>query len=359
MLEQNVNTNYFLLVGTYTKTQNNGIFIYRFNCYTGQIELVSQTNQVANPSYLCLSKNKQLVYAVNESGHTNGDTVSAFKLNEKTNALTLINKVSTDGIHPCYVSVNKNNTLCFVANYTSGNLACYTIEKDGVLSELKQFIQHEGKSINSQRQNEPHIHAAVFSIDEKYLFVMDLGTDEVVTYKIDIISETKILNLHAKIKINAGSGPRHLIFNSDGTFAYLTLELSGEVAVFSHSEGKLTHTQTVALEAASFKGEHSAADIHLSKDNQYLYATNRGSANSISVFKIESFTGQLTFVQNTSVNGLTPRNFAIDPTGNFVLVANQDSNSITIFKRNEHSGKLILTNESIELDSPVCLKFII
>ncbi len=359
MLEQNTNTNYFLLVGTYTKTQDNGIFIYRFNSQSGKLELIEKTNQVNNPSYLCLSKNKQFVYAVNESGIVNSDSVSAFKWNEKTTELILINNVSTNGTHPCYVSINKNNTHCFVANYTSGNLACYTTEADGALSELKQLIQHEGKSANSQRQNEPHIHATVLSIDEQYLFVMDLGTDEVVTYKIDTVSDSKILNLHAKIKIKAGSGPRHLVFNSEGTFAYLTLELSGEVAVFSHLNGQLVLTQTVALENSDFTGAHSAADIHISKDNQYLYATNRGGANSISVFKVDAVNGQLDFIQRNSVKGVTPRNFAIDPTGHFVLVANQDSNNIIVFKRNEHSGELSETNESIELDSPVCLKFVV
>jgi 6-phosphogluconolactonase len=359
MLVQNINTDYFLLVGTYTKTQDNGIFVYRFNSQTGKLELIEKTNQVDNPSYLCLSKNKQFVYAVNESGHVNSDSVSAFKLNEKTGELALINRISANGTHPCYLSTNKKNTVCFVANYTSGNLACYTVGADGVLSELKQLIQHEGKSSNSQRQNEPHIHATVFSIDEQYLFVMDLGTDEVVTYKIDAASESEILILHTKIKIKAGSGPRHLVFNSEGTFAYLTLELSGEVAVFSHSNGQLILVQTIALEAPDFTGEHSAADIHISKDNQYLYATNRGSANTISVFKIDAINGQLDFIQRNSVKGATPRNFAIDPTGHFVLIANQDTNNIIVFKRNEHSGELSETNENIELDSPVCLKFIV
>jgi 6-phosphogluconolactonase len=352
----NKQNSYMLLVGTYTKEQSDGIYTLKFHADSGALEVLRHTRLVDNPSYLCLSKNKQFVYAVNESGHPDGDSVSAFQLNATTGELFFLNAVNTRGIHPCYVSTDNAGKHVFVANYTSGNLSVYDIESDGALSELKQSITHSGSSINKERQASPHIHATVLSNDEQFLFASDLGTDEIVTYQFNTDSA---LIEYTRTKVKAGTGPRHLVFNTSGTRAYLTLEMSGEVAVFEHKAGSLLEVQTISLEDISFSGTHSAADIHISAVGDYLYASNRGASNTLSVFKIDSENGHLSFVERQSVNGLTPRNFVIDPSGNYLLVANQDSNNITVFKRNIHSGSLKLISDTFELDAPVCLKFIV
>jgi 6-phosphogluconolactonase len=354
-LSKNQNT-HILLAGTYTKQQNDGIYALKFHTDSGALEVLHHTRLVDNPSYLCISKNKQFVYAVNESGNTDGDSISAFQLNADTGELFFLNAMNTKGIHPCYVSIDNAGKQVFVANYTSGNLSVYDIESDGALSELKQSITHNGSSINKERQASSHIHATIVSNDQRFLFVCDLGTDEIVTYE---INKDAALIEHNRTKVKAGAGPRHLVFNTSGTRAYMTLEMSGEVMVFEHKTGSLLEIQTISLENSAFIGSHSAADIHISETGDYLYASNRGTSNAISVFKIDSENGRLSFIERQFVNGLTPRNFVIDPSGNYLLVANQDSNNITVFKRNVHSGILKLISNTFELDTPVCLKFIV
>jgi 6-phosphogluconolactonase len=350
---------YKLLIGTYTSTKQDGIYVYQFNTNTSALNLISHTQNVENPSYMCVSPDKTFVYAVNESGIDKNDSVSAFSFNSEQTELKLLNKVSTLGTHPCFISIDVQANAVFVANYTSGNLTVLPIEKNGQLCEHSQNLIHQGCSVNKDRQNSPHIHATVLSPNQDFLLVMDLGTDEIVTYKIEKENNQISLKKYTSIKVKAGSGPRHLVFNAEGTFAYLTLEMSGEVSVFKYHEGQLELLQTVSLEAENFKGENSAADIHLSKDGKFLYASNRGTANSITVFSVNKNDGTLNYADRVASGGRTPRNFAIDPTDTFLLVGHQDSNDVIVFERDKISGKLTKTGTKIEMESPVCLKFIV
>jgi 6-phosphogluconolactonase len=350
---------YKLLIGTYTSTKQDGIYVYQFNTNTGALNLISHTNLVENPSYLCVSDDKVFVYAVNESGLDKSDSVSAFQLNAEQTELKFLNKVSTLGTHPCFVSIDAQAKAIFVANYTSGNLTVLPIEKNGQLSEHSQNLIHQGNSVNKDRQNSPHIHATILSPNQDFLLATDLGTDEIVSYKIEQENNQIVLKKYTSIKVKAGSGPRHLVFNTEGTFAYLTLEMSGEVSVFKYHEGQLESLQTLSLEAADFKGENSAADIHLSKDGKFLYASNRGTANSIAMFSVNQNDGTLNYIDRVASGGRTPRNFVIDPTDSFLLVGHQDSHDIMVFERNKISGKLHATGIKIEMESPVCLKFIV
>ena len=342
-----------LLIGTYTNTcKSDGIYIYDFNTETADFKLKSSSKSIVNPSFLALSSDKKTVYSVNENG--DASSVSAFDYTSKTSSLKFKNALPSEGNDPCHIITDDKNVM--IANYSGGNIAVFGKNPDGSLSKVKQTIKHYGNSSNQQRQEKPHVHQLHFSPDNKYVLATDLGTDFIHIYKYDQNRDDKPLELYKVKKVKVGSGPRHLTFSNDGKFVYLVQELTGLVSAFSYQDGDLNLLQETSLLEKKFVGETSAADIHISPDGIFLYATNRGTANTISCFKIKE-DGTLKLVQTISTLGKGPRNFAIDPSGNFVLVAHQYSNEVVVFRRNKTKGTLTDTNQRIKVCSPVCLVF--
>jgi 6-phosphogluconolactonase len=345
---------YDLIVGGYNGENNKGISVYRFYAETGRLAYLSQSDDIANPSYLCVDKDSKFVYAVSEAGKN--DAVSAFKLAPKTGILTFVNKQPTNGAASCFVSVDKDSKNLFVANYSSGSLTVLPLAKDGSILPLSQQIQEKGTGPDKSRQEGPHVHQAFLSPDEKYVLHTDLGSDKlhISRYK---SGQTQPLTPEATVSVKPGSGPRHIDFSPDKKHVYLVQELTADVTVFDYNGGKLTQTQSITMLPDGFKGDVGAADIHVSPNGKFLYASNRGVANDIVVYSIAPETGLLTFVERKSTSGKTPRNFVIDPTGKFLLVANQGTNSIVVFKIDENSGKLFETVNRVTTDKPTCLKF--
>jgi 6-phosphogluconolactonase len=342
-----------LIVGTYTKScDSKGIYVYEFDSNTGDFKLKSNTENILNPSYLTVSSDNKFVYSVSENDKKS--SVSAFGFNSKTGKLDFINYQNPNGLNPCYIINDDKNVI--TANYSSGNISVLGKNSDGSIGEVKQIVQHTGKSINAKRQEAPHAHMVYFSPDKKYVLANDLGTDKVYSYQYNPNGGAEILKLKNSIELKQGSGPRHLIFSKDGKYVYVLQELDGTITSFSYANGLLEKVSETIVVASDFKGDIGAADIHISPDGKFLYATNRGTANDISAFKILK-KGKLEFVQRTSTLGKGPRNFNIDPTGNFLLVGHQYTNEIVIFKRDKTTGMLTDTGKKIALCSPVCLIF--
>jgi len=341
-----------LLIGTYTNSSDSkGIYVYDFDTNTGDFEFKSATEKVINPSYLTLSKDQKIVYSVNENGAES--TVSSFQFDSGSGKLTDLNQQKTQGADPCYIINDDNNVI--VANYSGGNIAVFGKNTNGSLTEVKQVVQHKGKGIHP-RQESSHVHMVYFSPDKKYVLSSDLGTDAIYIYEYHPNAGTEVLKLKSKVAVPSGSGPRHLTFSKDGKFVYLLQELNGALSVFSFANGQLHKIQEATILAKDFKGNFTGADIHISPDGQFLYASNRGEANTISIFKILK-NGQLQTHSVVSSLGKGPRNFVIDPTGKFLLVALQNSNEVVVFKRDAVSGAITDSGKRLELCSPVCLIF--
>jgi 6-phosphogluconolactonase len=345
-----------LLIGTYSSGQNDGIFDYSFNTLTGDFELKSKLAGVENPSYLTVSHDGKHVYTVNE---VKNGAVSAFAFNKVTGELTFLNKVSSGGDGPCYVEIDEKDHYVFAGNYGSGSLAAILLNEDGSLGSDAQFIQQEGSSIDNSRQKGPHVHCTVLSPDNQYLFTPNLGTDKVGIYRFDPGKNSQPLMPGDPpfVVVKPGSGPRHITFHPNAKYAYLVQEMGGMVTVFDYRNGKLTEKQSITMLPPDFKGQVGAADIHVSPDGKFLYASNRGTANELVIYSIKK-NGTLTYAARQQTLGKAPRNFTIDPTGSFLLVAHQNSNDIIIFKRDPKTGLLTPTGKKILVDKPVCLKFI-
>lgn len=346
---------YNLLIGTYTESsKSEGIYVYSFNTTTGEFISKSVATGIKNPSYLAITKDRKHVYSVSEG--TQG-TISAFSFDALTGQLTFLNTAPSGSNGPCYVSVDDKNKFVFAGNYGGGSVAAIPINADGSLHADIQNIQHEGKSIKPN-QEKPHVHAAVLSKDNMFLFVPDLGTDKVNIYNVDVTKYKPLTPANpAFASITVGGGPRHFTFHPNGKYAYVIHENTGEVTVFDYAHGKLKEKQKVSMPVAGYTGNIHAADIHISPDGKFLYGSMRAEINELGIYSIDK-NGMLTFVGRQSTLGKIPRNFEIDPTGNFLLVGNQNSDEVVIFKRDKKSGLLTDTGKRISIGKPVCLKFV-
>lgn len=347
-----------LLVGTYTNTgKSNGIYVYDFDPATGNVTLRS-TMASENPSFLAVSADRKYVYAVNENGEGRG-AVSAYAYDEATGKLTFLNKQFTHGDHPCHVATDRNGTHVIVSNYSGGNVSIFPIQSDGSLGLLKQLIQHEGSGPDQSRQQGPHVHSAFFSPDEKRVYVQDLGTDNIHVYDYHPESTDSPLVPAAQpfAKGAAGGGPRHIAQSADGRFIYLVQEMTAHVMVYQQRAGNLRPIQEIAMNEADFSGRNGAADIKLSPDGKFLYASNRGDANTLAIYQVNLADGKLTKAGNQPVLGRGPRNFAISPDGKHLLVANQNTDEVVVFARDLRTGLLSDTGNRIAVGAPVCLVF--
>lgn len=339
-----------LLVGTYTSDSSEGIYSIDFNQEDGSLSNHTLIAKTKNPSYITKSSDGNFVYAVSEN---KPGEVSSFKWGNDRSALILISRESTMGEHPCYISLDSTESLLTVANYSSGNIAVYQTE-DGRLDSI-QIRKHEGSSVVKPNQNEPHAHCSKFSRDRKYIYVADLGIDEIVGYRLD--ENNQLGEKFTALKMDAGDGPRHFVYHTTKNIAYIINEFSNTVTVvkIDKETGLLSKIDKKSTLPDYFGGDSFGADIHISPDGKFLYASNRGH-NSIAIFSVDK-SGKITLIGTESVRGDWPRNFTLSPNGKFILVANQKTNNITVFERDFKTGLLAFTGVDFKISKPVCLLF--
>ena len=344
----------YLFVGTYAKDTESGIYMYRFNTDDGSAVLVKEVSGIVNPTFMNFSKDEKFLYAVAEAW-TPEAKAHAYSFDNKTAELRLLNKRETESNSPCHIWVDSKNRLVVTANYTGGTISAYPLLPTGELGEMKLYT-YEGGNPESARQNAPHLHCIYASPDEKYLYANDLGTDRIYKYEL-VPGESGTLSLKegqpAYFSVPAGEGPRHTTFSPNGKFAYLINELSGNVIVFQYDSGNLIPIQTIQADSLNASG---SADIHITPDGRFLYASNRHKGDGLAIFSIDQKSGQLTKIgyQDT---GKVPRNFVISPDGKFLLCACQDSNVVQVFAIDKQTGMLKSVQKDITVSKPVCLKF--
>ena len=352
---------YYLFIGTYTEGPasqgSKGIYVYKFDAATGNATPVS-TVMTDNPSYLAVAPGGKYLYAANETGGSKSGSVSAFSFDKTTGALTLINQQQSGGNGPCYVSEDSQDKWVVVANYGGGSFSALPIGADGSLSAATQTIQHTGVGADKSRQDKPHVHSVIFSPDGQYLTVADLGLDNLSIFKFDYTAAQSPMVPAATptVTIQPGSGPRHTAFDPGKPYAYLFNEMAGAVDAFHYSNGNFTWLQRISSHPQGYTGAIGSADIHIGAGGKYLYASNRGDANSIAIFAIDPSTGKLTLKGFEPTQGKWPRNFLIDPTGHWLLAANQASGNVVIFRIDPQTGLLKATGQQLQIPTPVCLK---
>jgi 6-phosphogluconolactonase len=361
---------YLALVGTYTnKTDSKGIYAYEFDADTGKLSLKGVAAETPDPSFVAIHPNGKFVYAVNESGKQSA--VSAFALDAPSGKLTLLNQLPALGDDPCFITFDKTGKYVLVANYTSGNVVVFPILSDGKLGPHTALVKDAGPlGPNKQRQDGPHAHWIGPSIDGRSVYVADLGLDLVLCYAFDVTkgtlsgpavrSEWSHREIDPSAKLAPGTGPRHVVFSSNGVRMYVLGEMQSTVTAFyvvGTDDFVPTSFQRISALPEGFSGRNDAAEIAIHPNGKFLYASNRGH-DSIAVFAIDPRKGTLKRFAIVSTGGKEPRHFAIDPTGRFLLAENQLSNSIVVFRIDPATGALTQVSKTDGVPSPVCLAFL-
>ncbi len=351
-------------VGTNTASPSKGIYNYRFDPRSGKLTPIGVAAEQAHIGFMVTDPQHRFLYAVSEmetgeSSYKKNGSISSYSIDRKTGSLTFLNKVDAGGGGSCHLVVDKAGKVIFVANYGSGSVASFAIKPDGSTGERRGFDQHTGSSVNSDRQEGPHAHAVVLSPDGRFLFVPDLGTDQIKIYRVDAANGTFTPNEPGYVTVKAGLGPRHFTFGRGAKFAYVVCEMGSSVAVFSYDavKGSLTPVQTISNLPAGFTGIDNSAEIEMDRSGRFLYTSNRGH-DSITVFAVDSVKGTLTKVQVVPTQGKIPRNFALDPTGRYLLVGNQQSNNLVVFSVDPQDGKLKAAGQTLDVPSPVDILFV-
>ncbi len=353
----------WVYVGTYTggKGGSKGIYRFDFDPETGQLSHGELAAEAVNPSFLAIHPNRQYLYAVGETADfqkQNTGAVSAFRIDPATGKLTLLNQKSSGGAGPCHITVDHTGKNALVANYQGGSAAVLRIADDGKLEGPSQVVQHRGKGTDPRRQEGPHVHSANLDAANRFAFFADLGLDKEFVYRFDPAQGKITPNDPPAFQTAPKAGPRHFAFHPDGKRAYIINEMNSTLTAcdYDPDRGVLTERQTVSTLPAGFRGNNSTAEVVVHPSGKFVYGSNRGH-NSIVAFAIEP-SGTLRLVGHQGEGIRTPRNFNIDPSGKFMIVASQDGHNLLVFRIDAQTGALSPTGIRAEVGSPVCVKFL-
>ncbi|AQQ71989.1 6-phosphogluconolactonase [Limihaloglobus sulfuriphilus] len=346
-------------IGTYTSnTKSRGIYRSELDLQTGEMSEPQLAAETLNPSFVAVNHNGSALYAVSKTDSEG--RVNAFNIVESTGELEIIDSQSSKGVSPCYVSIDPSGSNLLIANYSSGSITVLPIGKDARVEPPACSIAHEGKSENAKRQEAPHAHSIITSPDGRYVFAADLGIDKIMVYKLDKDAGklTPAGDLFAKLR--PGSGPRHMAFHPNGKFFYVINELNSTITAFGYDykTAQLSEIETITTLPRSFSGTNLTAQICVHPSGKYLYGSNRGH-DSIAAYQINSGNGTLSLIEIETDGINEPRNFNIEPNGNFLVCANQHAGSLITFRIDFETGKLEKTPHKINVPSPVCVDFVI
>ena len=347
-----------LYIGTAAEAdEEGGIYVCRMDAASGQLTHVSKTPGINHASFQAIHPSGRFLYSVGVSGQDRSGILRALAIDRSTGELTLLNEQSSRGAGPCHVSVDQTGRVLLAANYASGSVAALPIEDDGRLGEATGFVQHEGSSVNESRQTGPHAHMILPDPTNRFALSPDLGTDKVMIYRMDPDRGTLTPNDPAFLEIHAGAGPRHLAFHPNGRTLYVINELDDTMVACSYdsSAGRVEAIQTIKTVPDGFSGTNYCSDVHVSASGKFVYGSNRGHDSIVICAVAED--GTISVIGHEPTRGNFPRNFAIDPSGRLLLVANQNANNVVTLSI-DSEGTLTPTGLEIEAPSPVCLKFL-
>jgi 6-phosphogluconolactonase len=346
----------FVYFGSHGKGTGIGFSLAHFDTDTGRLTTPVFLQEAVAPAYFVISPDQKHLYTCNSAP---GSSLSAYVIDPATAKLTFLNQKSSGGGDPSYLSLDATGRYVMVANYDGGNISVYAVLSDGSLGERTAYVEHTGSSVNPQRQTQPRPHAICVDPSNQFVLVPDLGVDKLFVYRLDAKTGALQPNDPPFASVAPGSGPRHVIFDRSGHYAYLINEMGSTIIRFGWDarRGVLTQHETVSTLPADFKGPSTCAEILMHPGGKFVYATNRGH-NSVAVFSVEAETGRLSLIQTIPTQGKTPRNCEFDPTGRWLLVSNQDSSNAVLFGVDPSTGRLTQAGEPVKVPAPFCERFL-
>ena len=349
-----------LYIGTYTTGNSRGIYRATLDQVTGKLSQPVVAVEARDPSFLALHPNGHFLYAVGAFTGTADQTigrVSAYQI-EPDGGLTLLNQEPSGGVGPCHLSVDSTGKCLLVANYGNGSVEALSLESNGRLSPSATVIQHQGSSLNPQRQAGPHAHFIEPTPDSQWALACDLGLDKILVYRFKPDQHLLLTNNPPAGQVAPGSGPRHFAFHPNHRWLYVDNEMGSSLTAFNFDSatGALKEFQTVSTLPPDCKVQNTAAEVQIHPNGRFLYVSNRGD-DSLVVYRVDENSGRLTWQGRQSSEGKTPRHFTLSPGGSWLLAENQESENVTVFAVNQQDGSLRFTGQSIKTPKPVCLVF--
>jgi len=346
---------YYVYYGTAQGGAGKGISLGHFNSDTGALTKPVLAAEANGPSFFTLAADGKHLYACLE----NANKVAAYAIDGATGALKQLNVVDSGGSGPCHISLDKTGKFALVANYNSGQVTVLAIQADGSLGAQTGADKHEGTGPDKDRQEGPHAHSIILDPTNKFALSADLGNDKIYVYKFDAATGKISANTPAFGMVKPGAGPRHLLFSPNGKVLYCITEMGATVTAFNWdgATGTMNEFQTISTLPADFKAFNKDAEIMLSSDGKFLYASARGH-DAIAVFAVDAKTGGLSLVQDAPAGGKTPRYYSFDPTGKWIICGHQDSNTAVVFRVDAATGKLTQHGDPIAATSPICMGYL-
>lgn len=348
-----------LYIGTYSENNSKGLYVLKFDRDQLSADTIQTVHDKKNPTFLALHPEKKYLYAAYREGKDENDpagTILAYAIDEKTGKLSRINQVSSVGASPCHISVDPTGQVVFVSHYQGGNLSTFKILESGGISEAVSFVQHEGSSVHAN-QTKPHMHAMIPSLDGKWVYASDLGIDQILKYEVNP-KKGSVKKDPEIFPVKAGSGPRHFVIHPALPYAYSVEELSNTVGIYTiePKNGDLLLLGRVEMLSPKIQSDYNAAaDIHLSVDGSWLYASNRGQDN-LAIYQVDQETGLLSLQGHVPTGGQHPRNFKVDEKGELILVANMETDNVVFFRINDQTGIPEPTGKSISIPRAVFIE---
>lgn len=349
--------NTYVFLGSYNRDKTaEAIQIYQLDTIKGKLTKVTFAKDVVNPSYLTLSPNGKYLYACTDTKTPNAGSVSSFEFNPENKTLTFLNKQSSGGENPVYLSVHKSGKWLVNGNYTEGSVSVHPILDNGKIDSIAQNFQYTDGSVNKERQTKSHVHSTVFSLQNDYLFLPDLGADKIRCYGFDASQKQPLVETKVPFtKTDLEAGPRHFTFHPNEKWGYCIEEMSGSISFYRYENGTLTQIQRINTHPDKITSGFESSDIHISPDGKFLYATNRGNENNIAIFSINQ-NGILKNIGYQSTLGKHPRIFALDESGKFLVATNVNSGNIVVFRRNPKTGMLKKTGNEVKMENVSCVQ---
>ena len=345
---------YFVYVGIYGK----GVYGYRFHPDGPKLDELGLVGSITNPSFVITDRDYKYLYAVSELEGKETGGVASFAIDRASGALSLLNHVPSAGVAPCHLALDHTGKMLMIANYTTGGVSSFSIGNDGRIGSMGSLLTAQGSSVNRERQEGPHAHEVVISSDNQLAYVPDLGLDRIRIYRLNPTQAKLTPNDPPFIKEQPGFGPRHMVFSSDGKYAYVICELKSFVTVFKvNGPADWQPIQTASTLPENFHGENGPAEILIDRAGKFVYASNRGPG-TIAVFAVNQQDGTLKQVQIAETGNTFPRGVEFDPTERYLFVGDQKANVFVIFRVDPNNGQIALTGQSYKVPSPVSFVFV-
>ena len=371
----------FAYVGSYSRPQGpdnsigrgQGIYVFEMNPADGALVQREIIRRDTNPSFTALDSARKRLYSVDwipDYQGTNSGSVSAYSIDRASGHLTLLNTVSSAGANPTHLSIHPSGKFVLVASYFGGTVAVLPIHENGELGPATDVVHDQGTvgparaasappgSFAISGHDHPHAHMVLPDSAGRFVFAADLGLDCIFVWKFDAQKGKLIPNDPPAVALPAGDGPRHFAFHPSGRWFYSLQEEGSTVVAFDYDpvHGRLTAKQTVSSLPKGFAGSNFPAEVMISSDGKFLYASNR-LHDSVAWFSIGA-TGTLAWRGEEWTRGDHPRAFNFDPKGNFFYVCNQFADAITTFRINRATGALSFTGQYTPVGSPASIIFL-